>query len=151
AGPLPPPCLDRNGLDVSARAQLCNTCGLRAQAEQRLVELAQELRAVAVQENGDEHAAKEVERRLAEAFDQIGALLRGLAEQRCGAHAGRPRAVAVAERGSERLAQLLGAERIVLEERKLPAVECVTEARVVVRERELGPQLDGDGRAEGIE
>jgi hypothetical protein len=38
---------------VSAGAQLCDARGLGAQAEQRLVELAQELRAVPVQEDGD--------------------------------------------------------------------------------------------------
>src|SRR5260221_1524178 len=99
---------------VSARAQLCNACGLRAQAEQRLVELAQELRAVAVQQHRDEHAADEVERRLAEAVDEVGAFLRGLPEQRRGAHARGPRSVAVADRGRECLPQLLAAERVIL-------------------------------------
>src|SRR5260221_213328 len=143
--------LDASREGVSARAQLCDACGLRAQAEQRLVELAQELRAVAVQEDGDEHPTDEVEGRLAEALDEVGALLRGLAEERRGAHAGGPGAVAVAERGSERVAELLRAKRVVLEERELPAVQRVAEAGVLVGEREQRAELDGDGGAEGVE
>src|SRR5207245_3502325 len=77
--------------------------------------------------------------------------LRGLAEQRGGAHAGGPGPVAVTERGLERVAELLGAERVVLEERELPAVERVAEPCVVVGEREQRAQLDGDGGAEGVE
>src|SRR5664279_4891613 len=125
---------DANGRFVSARAQLCDARGFRADAEQRVVELAQELAAIAVQEHGDEHPADEVERRLAEALDEIGALLRRLAEQCGGAHARGPGAVAVAERGAQGLPQLLGPKRIVLEERELPAVERVAEPGVVVGE-----------------
>ena len=43
-----------------------------------------------------------------------------------------PRAVAGAEQEGERLAQLLGAERVRLEERELPAVERLAELEVLV-------------------
>ena len=108
--------------------------------EQRLVELADERAPVVVQENRDEQATHELAGRLAQLRGEVGALRRRLAEQRGAAHRRGPRAVAVAERGLERMAELLAAERIGLEERELPAVERVAEARVVVRDGEADPQ-----------
>ena len=58
------------------------------------------------------------------------ALLAGVAEE----HGG-PQLPRLAEQAGERAAQLLGAERLVLEERELPAVERLGERRVRVGER----------------
>ena len=49
------------------------------------------------------------------------------------------------------MAELLAAERVVLEERELPAVERVAELRVLVGERKQRPQLLRDGGAEGVQ
>ena len=129
---------DASGGAVSACAQLCNAIATCAQAEQRAVELAHERRTVAVHQHRDEQPSHELGRRRVEALDEVGALLRRLAEQRSRAHARGVQPLAVAERRVESLLQLLAAERVVLEERELPAVERVSERDVVVGERELG-------------
>src|SRR5437667_382537 len=75
----------------------------------------------------------ELARRLAQLPGEIGALLRGRAEQSSTTHRAGPRPVSLAERRFERVAKLLAAERLGLEERELPAVEGIAEPRVVVR------------------
>src|SRR5947207_8911220 len=107
--------------------------------------------AVAVEQDCDEQSPDEVGGCSREALGQLGALRRRLAEQRRRPHAGRPNTVALAERGVERMPQLLAPERLVLEERELPAVERVAQPRVVVDDGERGDQLRGHLSSEGIE
>ncbi len=106
-------------------------------AEEHLVEVADERAAVFVQEHGDEQAADQLAASASRSFSASSARsCRGLAEQGGAAHRRRPGAVAVPERGVERVAQLLAAERLGLEERQLPAVERLAELRVVVGDAE---------------
>ena len=56
-----------------------------------------------------------------------------------------------AEQRSERGAQLLGAERLVLEEGQLPAVERLGKRAVGVGQAEAEQQLAGERAAEGVE
>ena len=58
---------------------------------------------------------------------------------------------AAAEQARDRLAQLAGAERLVGEERELPAVERLAELAVVVGEREPLAQVGGELRAKLVE
>ncbi len=64
-----------------------------------------------------------------------GPLARALAEEQRRAQRRRPQPVGAAEQRGQRLAQLLGAERLVLEEGQLPAVERLAELGVGVRRR----------------
>src|SRR5947209_20451771 len=101
-----------------------------------------------MEEHGDEESPHEVGARIARRVDELRTLLGGLAEERGCAHPGSPGALAVPERRVERMAELLAAERIVLEERQLPAVERIAELRILVCEREHRPQLLRDRRRE---
>ena len=104
-----------------------------------------------MQEESDEQAAQQLTARRPQLLREVGALCRRRAEQGGAAHGGSPGSVALAERGLERMAELLAAERLGLEERQLPAVESVTEARVVVRYGEPDPYVARHRGAEGIE
>src|SRR5262245_27469919 len=139
AGPAlraPPPCLEGRRQLVTCLSQLARAlleaCDRFGNAEQSLVELADEPGAIAVQQERDEQAAQQLARRLPQLLREICALLRRRTEQRGAAHGRRPRPVAFAERRLQRVAKLLAAERLGLEERELPAVEGVPEVRVFV-------------------
>ena len=69
------------------------------------------------------------------------ALGRLVAEQHGSAHRRGPRALFAAEQAGERLGDLAGAERLLGEERELPAVERLAEPAVVVGEQELRAQV----------
>ena len=69
----------------------------------------------------------------------------GFQEHRCAQRPG------LAEKRSERGAQLLGSERLVLEERKLPAVECLRELGVAVGPPERSEHVDRNRHAEGVQ
>ena len=77
--------------------------------------------------------------------------LRGLAEQHRRPHRGRPQPVGPAEQRGQRLAQLLRAERLVREQRQLPAVERLRELRILLGPPEPREQVRGEPRAEGVE
>src|SRR5215211_4284398 len=128
-------------------------CRTRAEAEDRLVETRDEGDAVIVHQHLDERPPDGVRTGSfgAEVRQELSWLARGLAQQYGGTHGSGPHPVRPAEQSDERAAQLVVPERRVLEARELPAVERVRELRVCVREREAGPQLRGELRAEGIE
>src|SRR4029079_7296442 len=87
----------------------------------------------------------------AELPEQLAAVARRLAEQDGTPHRGRPRSVAAAEQRGKRRTKLLDAKRVVLEERQLPAVESLSELRVLVRGEETGAQLAGKPAAERVQ
>src|SRR5437660_6556524 len=122
AGPallVPPPCLEGRRRLVTCLCRLAGAllqaCDRSCDAEERLVEVAHERRAVTVEKDGDEQPAQELARRLAQLPGEIGALLRGRAEQSSTTHRAGPRPVSLAERRFERVAKLLAAERLGLE------------------------------------
>jgi hypothetical protein len=88
---------------------------------------------------------------LAEVLEQLGASPGAVAEQDGRAHGRRPGAVVAAEERRQRVAHLAGAERLLGEERELPAVECLGEAAILVGEREPLAQVGGQARADGVE
>src|SRR5439155_7752261 len=133
-----------------ARA-LLEACDRAGGAEQRLVEVADERTPVVVQENRDEQATQQLAGRLAQLRGEVGALRRGPAEQGGTTHRGGPGSVALPERCLERVAELLAAEGLRLEERQLPAVESVAEVRVVVGGAEADPHVACHRGAEGVE
>src|SRR5438445_4322833 len=140
AGPAllaPPPCLEGRRRLVTCLCRLAGAllqaCDRSCDAEERLVEVAHERRAVTVEKDSDEQPAQQLARRLAQLPGEIGALLRSRTEQSRTAHRPGPRPVSLAERRFERVAKLLAAERLGLEERELPAVEGIAEPHVVVR------------------
>ena len=104
-----------------------------------------------MQENGDEEPPQQLGAGLAQLRREVGTLGRSGAEEDGTAHPGRPGSVACPERGIERMAELLAAERLRLEERQLPAVESLAEVRVVVGGAEADPHVAGHRGAERIE
>ena len=71
-----------------------------------------------------------------ETFEQPGAFAWRVAEQGRRAQGRREQPVARTERGAQRGPKLIRGEWILLKERKLPAVECLTELAILVGERE---------------
>ena len=128
-----------------------------AHAEQGLVQLAQERGAVAVLERLDERPPGRIGH-VPRCTALAAASCRQLRVQR-----GRARRARVSSRTAARSghvspssatnagAQLLGAERLVLEERQLPAVERLGERAVGVGEAEPHEQLAGERTAERVE
>src|SRR5207244_4215596 len=126
--------------------------GCRAEAENRLVEHADECRTVAAHERLDERAANEIGVRIAgQARLSVSAFASVFAEQDRAAYDGRPQPVRASEQRDERLPQLLCAERAVLEQRELPAVERLAEIGIVVRRREPRTKVGRECAAEGVE
>src|SRR5205807_5944241 len=74
-----------------------------------------------------------------------------LAEQDRAADDRSPQSVHPAEQRDERLAQLLGRERAVLEERELPPVERLAEIGILVGGSEPRQQVGGDRTPERVE
>ena len=104
----------------------------RPQPEQRVVERVTSSAPAAVQQRLDERPAHGVARVAAEPLgaqrrDELAALPRLLGEQHGGAHRRGPRATVAAEQAVEALAHLRRAERLLGEERQLPAVERLAE------------------------
>src|SRR4051812_8317810 len=102
--------------------------------EQGFVQAGDQRGAVAAEEQLDEHAADHVAGAvdLAQPFDQRCALAPVAAEEGGCSDGCRPEPVLAAERVAEGGAQLLGAERLVLEERELPAVERFRELLILL-------------------
>ena len=151
----PRPCTDRSRKRVTCLCQLCakerdvlrgaptrrapSPAAAAARAASRPASGRARARLPCI-ERLDERAADRVARRAPDVLgpqrlEQLGALLRLLAEQHGGPHRRRPGAVAAAEQRGERVVQLAGPERLVGEERQLPAVERLGELAVVVGER----------------
>src|SRR3954468_6767906 len=124
---------------ASACAQLCNALATGPQPEQCAVELTQQRTAIAVQQHGNEQPPHEIDRRCPELLDERRPLLRRLTEQRSRTHPRGVQPLAVPESRIQRLPELLAAERIVLEQGKLPAVQRVAELRIVVSAGQRGP------------
>src|SRR5947208_1798845 len=158
AGPAllaPPPCLEGRRRPVTCLSQLARAlleaCDRPSGAKERFVEVAHERRTVAVQENGNDETTQQLARRFPQLLGQVGPLPRGRAQQGGAAHRGRPHPVSFAEHSFERMAQLLPAERLRLEERQLPAVEGVAEADVVVGRAEPDAHVARHRGAERVE
>ena len=143
---------ERSGGEVAGR-----TC---PQAEQGFVQRGQEPRTVFVLEHFDDrpadvvrdlNAARLASRERAEAVDQPGALGVAVREQQRRPHRGRPEAVGAAEERGERFAQVLGARRLVLEERELPPRQGIRQLEVVLEASEPREQLGGEAAAPRIE
>ena len=132
------------------RPQAATTlAGRGPQAEQGLVERVDELLTIAVQQRLDESTAKRVAGGSAcvlagEGSEQLDAVLAVLLQQHRGAHRGGPGAVAVPEERGERVLDLARAERLVGEQRELPAVERLAELAILVGERKPFAQIGGD-------
>ena len=127
-----------------------------AHPEQCLVELPQERRPVAVLEWLDERATSRIRHRsrrrrlhLASPVSSTCSVARspGSVSSSTAARRGHVSPSSASERG----AQLLGAERLVLEQRQLPAVERLGERAVGVGEAEPHEQLAGERAAERVE
>ena len=147
------PCIDRSRSDVTCLCRLRaesvtqtrqatrSTDRPRPQAEQRLVERRRRARrgprAEASRRARGEPRRGRRGRGARRAAPRASSLrsCRLLGEQHRSAHRRRPGAAVAAEQADERLAHLGGAERLVGEERELPAVERLAELTVVVGER----------------
>ena len=130
------------------------------QAQQRLVQRPDERGAIAVRKGLDEAPPDRLlgaaARTLApneptQRLQQRGAVATRLPEQHRRAHRGGPEAVGPAEQRRERLPQLLGAERLGLEQRQLPAIERLAELRILVGGDQARAEVGREPAAEGVE
>src|SRR5213076_609885 len=88
---------------------------------------------------------------LPQGLEQCRSLLRPLAEEDGGAQCSGPRSVAGTEERDERLAELGRAERLVGEQRQLPAVERLAEIAVFVGELKPLANLGRELAAERVQ
>src|SRR5581483_14543 len=128
----------------------------RPQAEQRVVERLDELRAIPVQERLDERAANGVASVAAEALRaqclrKLAPLTALVGEEHRRPHRRRPGSAVAAEQAGDLLAYLRRAEGLLGEERELPAVERLAELTIVVGHGELLAQVGGELRAQLVE
>src|SRR6476660_1542760 len=128
----------------------------RPEAEQRVVERHDELGAVSVQERLDERAPDRIACVAAKPFgaelvEQLAPLPGLVTEQDGSPHRGGPRAALAAEQTGQRLADLCGAERLLGEERELPAIECFSELPIGVGQGELRAQVGREAGPDLVE
>ncbi|MDX6517988.1 MAG: hypothetical protein QOF50_834, partial [Gaiellaceae bacterium] len=130
--------------------------GPRTQAQQRLVQRLDERAAVSVRERLDQApahgflgaAARTLARdEPAQRLEERSAVAAGLAEQHRRPHRSGPEPVRAAEQRRERLPELLGAKRLGLKERQLPAVERFGELRIGVRGDQASAEVGRDRAA----
>ena len=135
-------------------------CGPRPQAEQGFVERSDERGAIPVEQGLDKRAPDHIQRRRlgglpcterTEAFEMIDSLASGLAQESRRPHRRCPEPVGAAEDRRKRLAQLLRAERLVREQRQLPAVQPFRKVGVVVCSRDPRQQVLGELPSERVE
>ena len=88
---------------------------------------------------------------LAQRVEQRGPVACLLGEQHGCAHRGGPQPAVASEQAGQRLAHLRAAERLLREQRQLPAIERLAELAILVGEREPLAQVGGELRANLVE